>query len=208
MKDKKVDEAEEKITEIENILGSIVVEDSDELTIKNARIFINEAEFIVNKYGWLIGKSAYEINNMKEELSKAVEKKDYDVIKDKTKKLQQELGKLLSSNKTLGLFIYYRMQINMYVQPVLPEESIDLIEELERVEDAVKNVRPDAKDKINKFNERLNSAVRKAKGLLDDLNKGIVCPVCGYENKHGSLRCGKCKADFKRLTGERTIASS
>jgi len=144
--------------------------------------------FIIDRYGWMIGSySIKTLQNAVTELEYALNKGDHNLIQTKSNKLKKELDEVLNSNELLIFFVGIMWVINTQVASVSPVEAVNLLEELEDIEIAVKNNQPHAIKMIENFDKKLKEILSKIK---------IECYKCRYLNYLNVRYCEKCGADL------------
>ncbi len=187
------DDAEAKVQKVESVLDN-----KKDPSPKGKRFEATSqyAKFLIDRYGWLMGSSV--VDQLNGLLQKGQQSTD-EVERDQAaNELEKKISEVMQSNQVLKVLFEAFIAINSIIKPQDPITATELLQELEEIENALKNRDPDAVEKLRSHLDRVGK-------IIDEILV-IKCSECGHDNNREKMgeqgwKCAKCGYDFSMLAG-------
>ena len=154
MRSHQFDRAMQRAQEFKEKLGKR--EKPDPLRQK-AEGLIGFAQFTLNRYGWTFDVTkTYQFNELIEQTRQALDGGDRTALEQKVKEIDEATDHL---PRMAQLLVNRFMSIQNCVAQVDPVLAANLMDELDEVEAALKSNNPQAQNKLNRFDVKLNIAL-------------------------------------------------
>jgi len=124
---------------------------------EKAEALMGFAQFVLNRYGWAFDLTEqYKLSELIRQTHNALERDDQTALKEKVRELDKATDDLPQSAQLLSNTF---MVIQHTVRPADPVAAVSLLDELDRVESAVRNDDPWAADMFHRLHDKLRVAV-------------------------------------------------
>lgn len=197
MRSHQFDRAMQRAQEFKEKLGKR--EKPDPLRQK-AEGLIGFAQFTLNRYGWTFDVTkTYQFNELIEQTRQALDGGDRTALEQKVKEIDEATDHL---PRMAQLLVNRFMSIQNRVAQVDPVLAANLMDELDEVEAALKSNNPQAQNKLNRFDVKLNIALDQVGGASPGVpRKAQKCQSCQTEIPAGAAKCPQCGLSATLLEG-------